>query len=135
MAEDLDEEPYRAICAGLTMALITQLIGDPQAAAAVVPHIPHINDVVKRFFLSMTAKEAYEEGQTRRILIGIVSSAKDLAENTQLRARDWFVPMEIAPGKTIEFPGVPYRLSGTPLSIGRPPRLGEHTAEVLAGLG
>ena len=83
----------------------------------------------------MPAREAYEEGQSRRLLVGIVSTPKDLAENTQLRARDWYQPMPFDYlGATIEFMGPPYRLSETPAVIARPPRLGEHTAEVLGAI-
>ena len=56
------------------------------------------------------------------MLIGIVSTPKDLAENTQLRARDWFVDSSSrAPRRhASNFPGPPYRLSETP-AADRPP--------------
>jgi benzylsuccinate CoA-transferase BbsE subunit len=118
------------------MGLLTRVMGDPAAAAAVVPQLAHMNDVIKRFFATLTAVEAYEEGQGRRLLIGIVSTPRDLAENTQLRARDWFRRLEFEfLNAGVEFPGPPYRLSETPAQFTRPPRLGEHTEAVLAALG
>jgi benzylsuccinate CoA-transferase BbsE subunit len=135
MAEDLEEEPYAGICARLNMAFLTQIMGDPSAAGQVLGSLKHINDVVIAFFASMTAVEAYEEGQKRRLLNGLVSTPKDLGENKQLRARHWFKQLEFDYlNATVEFPGAPYRLSETPVRIARPPRLGEHTGAVLASL-
>jgi len=133
--EDLDEEPYRETIASLNMGFLTQVMGDPAQAGKILGQLPHINEVFARFFEGKTAKEAYEEGQHRRLLIGIVSKPSDLAENTQLRSRGWYVtfPDTIA-GKPVEFPGPPYRLSETPATVNRPPRLGEHTGAILASL-
>ena len=135
MAGDLDDEPYRELCENLNLAFLTQLARDPVRAVGLVPDLLHINDLLTRFFASISATEAYEEGQHRLLLHGIVSTPKDLAENTQLRARQWFAQMEFDYlNAVIEFPGAPYRLSETPVIIGRPPRLGEHTGEVLTSL-
>ena len=135
LEEDLDQEPYLSVCNQLNMSFLTQVLGNPEAAQSMVPQLMHINEVLSRFFGSMTATEAYVEGQKRRILNGIVSTPKDLAENEQLRARNWFRQLEVDFLNTsIEFPGAPYRLSETPVVISRPPRLGEHTDEVLGAL-
>ncbi len=133
--EDLDEEPFASVCAQLNMGFLTQVLGNPEMAQGMVPQLLHINEVLGRFFGSMTATEAYIGGQNRRILNGIVSTPKDLGENEQLRARDWFKQLEVDfLNTTVEFPGAPYRLSETPVQISRPPRLGEHTDEVLGAL-
>ncbi len=135
MAGDLVDEPYASFAASLNMATITRVIGDPAAAKESMPLLLHINDQLKRFVATMTAGEAYEEGQGRRLLVGICSTPKDLAENTQLRARDWFQRLEFEfLNSTVEFTGPPYRLSESPTVIRRPPRLGEHTLEILSGL-
>ena len=134
MQGPLDDEPYRTIVNQLNMAWLTQLMSNPAAAGEILQHLPVITKTILEFFATMSAREAYEEGQRRQLLIGIVSTPKDIAENAQLRARDWFVRMESPLGGTIEFPGPPYRLSETPAVISRPPRLGEHTDEILASL-
>jgi benzylsuccinate CoA-transferase BbsE subunit len=131
--EDLDDEPYASVLNQLNFGLITRAMTDPAVAAELTPNLGHIQAVIERFFASMTAREAYEGGQGRQLLVGLVSTPKALAENTQLRARDWFVKIPLE-GGAIEFPGGPYRLSETPVRIGRPPRLGEHTVEVLGAL-
>lgn len=135
MHGDLDEEPYASLAPTLNMATITGYMMDPDSVEAVVPQLEHINDLVKAFMATMTSIYAYEEGQRRHLMIGIVSSPKNLAENVQLRARNWYVDVGFDYlQSTIEFPGPPYRLSETPAVITRPPRLGEHTTEILAAL-
>ncbi|MCC6382033.1 MAG: CoA transferase [Dehalococcoidia bacterium] len=135
MAEDLDEPPYADLCNALTMAMLTQALGDPSKLEDLAPALAHVNAGLGRFFASLTPTEAYEEGQGRRLLVGIVSTPQDLGQNTQLRARHWFKQLSFDYlNATVEFPGPPYRLSETPALIARPPRLGEHTAEVLAAL-
>ena len=135
MAEDLDDEPYATVCAALNMAYVTQVMTDPASVGPVLQAMIHINDVLRRFFATLHATDAYEVGQQRRLLIGLVSTPKDLAENRQLRARDWFQKLDVDYlNRVIEFPGAPYRLSVTPAQISRPPRLGEHTRSVLAAL-
>lgn len=135
MSGDLDDEPFKSICDSLNMAFLTQLTREPERAGAVLPALMHINELLSAFFASMPAKEAYEEGQKRRLLNGLVSTPKDLAENTQLRARDWYTSLQFSgPESRVEFPGPPYRLSETPVQISRPPRLGEHTEEILGQL-
>ena len=133
--EDLDEEPYASLIPTLNMATLTQIMGNPESAVGIVPQLLHIHEVLLRFFADLPAVEAYEEGQRRRLLVGLVSKPNDLAENRQLRARDWFRQLEVDfLHRAIEFPGPPFRLSETPAVISRPPRLGEHTDEVLAAL-
>jgi crotonobetainyl-CoA:carnitine CoA-transferase CaiB-like acyl-CoA transferase len=135
MAGDLDEEPYATLCANLNMRFLTQVMIDPGSAATVFGQLEHVHEMLVAFCRSMSARELYEEGQRRRLLIGIVSTPKDLAENTQLRARDWFQRMSFDfLEATVEFPGPAYRLSETPVVLRRPPRLGEHNDAILGRL-
>jgi benzylsuccinate CoA-transferase BbsE subunit len=134
MAEDLDQEPYANLCNTLNMGVVTQLMGNPESAASAASALTHINDVVRRFVATMSARDMYELGQRRRLLIGIVSTPKDLAENEQLRARNWYQRFDRGDGQEVDFPGPPYRLTETPATIGRPPRLGEHTDVVLTNI-
>lgn len=135
MHGDLDEEPYVSLINQLNMAFITQVMGDPSLAQELVPQMQRINELVTEFFKTLGSVEAYETGQRRNLLIGLVSTPEDLGTNSQLRGRDWFVKLSVNGGETAEFPGPPYRLSETPVVIQRPPRLGEHTDEVLASIG
>ncbi|MDP9238052.1 MAG: CoA transferase [Chloroflexota bacterium] len=58
-------------------------------------------------------------------------------DDEHARARGFFVEVEHPElGRTITYPGAPYRFSETPWRIERrAPLLGEHTEEVLAELG
>jgi len=131
----LDEPEFKEIADGLNMAMLTQAMADPASAAGLAGSIAHMNDVVAAFLSGMNSKTAYEEGQRRRLLFGIVSTPSNLAENTQLRERGWYETITFGAGVgEKEFPGPPYRLSETPAQIGPPPLLGQHTDEILAGL-
>lgn len=135
LAGPLTEEPYATLVANLNMRFLSQLMVNPESAAALPQQMAVIESHLQAFFASLPAVEIYEEGQKRRLLIGLVSTPKDIAENNQLRARDWFRVFDFGDGNTVEFPGAPYRLSETPVEFTRPPFLGEHTDAVLAGLG
>ncbi|MCH7571775.1 MAG: VWA domain-containing protein, partial [Planctomycetes bacterium] len=88
-AEDLTQEPYRSTAEQLNMAFLTKLMLNPEEGKEKAPLLQHINEVLQRFFAGKTKRELYEQGQGRRLLIGIVSAPDDLAENRQLNARDW----------------------------------------------
>jgi benzylsuccinate CoA-transferase BbsE subunit len=79
----------------------------------------------------------YAEGQKRMIPLAPVSTPRDLLENPQLRARGHFVPFtHPLLQQAAQMPGAPYVLSATPWRVRRPaPTLGQHTAEVLGGIG
>lgn len=136
-AEDLSQEPYQSTIAELNMRFLTALVLNPDSAKEKIPVLAHIDEVLKRFFAGKPKWELYEQGQGRRLLIGIVSTPEDLAKNPQLNARGWFQQVtHLELDDTLRYPGPPYRLSETPWRIARrPPRLGEHNAEVLAKLG
>jgi benzylsuccinate CoA-transferase BbsE subunit len=135
MQGQLDEEPYKSLCENLNYRYLTVLAAEPQKLAEAMSNMEVIDEQLRQFVRSMPAVEVYEEGQNRRLLIGLVSTPRDIGNNRQLRARDWFRTIDFGDGKRVEFPGAPYRLSETPVDIERPPRLGEHTARVLAALG
>jgi crotonobetainyl-CoA:carnitine CoA-transferase CaiB-like acyl-CoA transferase len=72
-----------------------------------------------------------------KVPVGPVNTAKDIFEDPHPKARDMLVAVE-QPGDNppLVIAGCPIRLTDTPSSIyARPPRLGEHTQEVLAEAG
>ena len=123
------EAEYRA----LDWTTVAAALADPAKMAELLKLFPAAQATLTTFFGSRTSLEIYEEGQKRRLLIGMVSTPQDLVESRQLVAREWMVPMERA-GETIDLPGPPYRLSATPVQYRRPaPLVGEHNRGGMGG--
>ena len=62
--------------------------------------------------------------------------AADIAHDPHYLARDMILEASLPDGSTVQVPGIVPKLSQTPGQITRPaPELGQHTAEVLEGLG
>lgn len=64
---------------------------------------------------------------------GVIYAPEEAFEDPHFQARGFQVPLDTpALGRTIRYPGAPYRLPASPWRLYRPaPRLGEHDAEVL----
>lgn len=94
-------------------------------------------DIFLPYAAGLTKAQLYAEGQRRRIPICPVSTTADLLVNRQLMFREFFAQTAHPfTGATLTVPGAPFRLEASPWQLGRPaPQLGEHTTEVLAGLG
>lgn len=79
--------------------------------------------------------DVYEAGQRFKVAVAPVSDGRDLLENPQLRHRGFW---QTVPGDqgSITFPGAPYEFGELEWRFGRnAPRLGEHTADILAEHG
>ena len=132
MAEDLIEPRYAETFDTFDMRVL--LVEEERDKHAAV--LDRAQEVLTAFYASKSSTELYEEGQSRRLLIGQVMTPQDLAENRHLAAREWWLelnqPTTLGQDDAeLKFPGPPYRLSETPASIRRPaPRIGEHNQEV-----
>src|SRR5262249_5798778 len=83
-----------------------------------------------------TVAELHEGAQLRRIPYAAVRPPEALLRDPHLGERGFFVPIEHPElGHTVPYPGAPFRLGDAPWRVARPPRLGEHDAQVLAELG
>jgi benzylsuccinate CoA-transferase BbsE subunit len=101
------------------------------------PHRQHeaerIFGVLDEWAARYTVDELYEGAQLRRIPYAAVRAPEALLADPHLAERGFFVPIEHPGlGRTVPFPGAPFRLGATPWHISRPPRLDEHREEVLA---
>jgi benzylsuccinate CoA-transferase BbsE subunit len=134
-AEDLAQEPYHDVCMNLNMPFLTGLMREPMGFLSKMEALDHIDQVLRRFIAGKGKREIYEEGQRRRLLLGIVSTPEDIAKNPQLQHRQWLTSVEHPDlDGALQYPGPPYRLSETPWAIRRrPPLVGEHNLEVYTG--
>jgi benzylsuccinate CoA-transferase BbsE subunit len=88
------------------------------------------------FCAPRTQRDLYHRAQRWRVPLCPVAAPRDVLADEQLAFRGYFAEVTRPDGSTLVSPGAPYRLSRTPWRIGRSaPRLGEHTAEILAETG
>ncbi len=94
--------------------------------------INDLEDRAERFFMTMERREIYAEALKRRILLAPVANMADIADDPQLKARNFLMPVEHDTlGRTLTFPGPFAKLSETPMGTPRrSPRLGEHNCDV-----
>jgi crotonobetainyl-CoA:carnitine CoA-transferase CaiB-like acyl-CoA transferase len=87
---------------------------------------------IAELFLKHTKAELYGEALKRKIMLCPVSTAKDICENSQLIARNFWVDIDYPELKTkITHPGPFAKLSETPLSMAtKAPSPGEHNVEI-----
>lgn len=132
MAEDLNEPPYNEFIANLNLRFLTGLFADPSQLPKNIQTMNHIVEVLRKFTITKSKWEMYEQGQGRRLLWGIVSTPEDIAKNPQLQYRQWLTEVQHPEtGDKLQYPGRPYYLSETPWAIHRrPPLVGEHNREV-----
>lgn len=94
-----------------------------------------IEEGIARFFLAHTKDELYRGALERRIQLFPISSIKDIVNDPQLRARDFWEQVEdMEPGMNITYPGAFAKSSEASIRIYRPaPRIGEHNREIYQG--
>jgi crotonobetainyl-CoA:carnitine CoA-transferase CaiB-like acyl-CoA transferase len=87
---------------------------------------------IAELFARHTKAELYNEALKRKIMLSPVSTARDICENTQLYARDFWIEVDHPeiPAR-ISYPGPFARMSETPLATTRrAPLPGEHNLEI-----
>ena len=116
MAEDLGETKYR----------------EEEYRLA---HIDHILPVLEQWTKTHTVQELFETGQLMRFPWAPVSSIKEVLNNPQLHAREFFVEVEHPEiNRSISYPGSPYKFGHA--SAGRwkrAPLVGEDNVRVYQG--
>ena len=88
--------------------------------------------VIERFMSTHTKQELFDGAVSRRILLFPVATPRDIYENPQLAARDYFQQVPHAAfDEPLTLPGPFARASGCPLELRYPPPgLGEHNRAV-----
>ncbi len=90
-------------------------------------------DAVRFIANHLPGREFFVGAQRRGLTAGVVQSPEEVLDDPHVRARGWPVPVHHESlGRTVTYPGVPIRFTGTPATVRAPaPRLGEHDAELL----
>ena len=135
MAEDLTDPEHLETFANFDLRILLE----PAEQAKHATVLDRAQEVLSAFYKSKTSTELYEDGQSRRLLMGQVATPADIGDSPHLAAREWWLELNQPttlgqPDALLRFPGPPYRLSETPTSIRRPaPRIGEHNQDVWVG--
>jgi crotonobetainyl-CoA:carnitine CoA-transferase CaiB-like acyl-CoA transferase len=80
-----------------------------------------------------TKADLWQKFRERKISFQPVQTIDELVEAPHMQERGYFIEVQDGREETMTVPGAPYQLAATPWAIRRrAPRLGEHTAEVLA---
>ncbi|MFQ5699993.1 MAG: CaiB/BaiF CoA transferase family protein, partial [Myxococcota bacterium] len=89
---------------------------------------------IARFLRARTKRDLLDAAVARSLLLVPVATVDDVLHSRQLAEREWWRDLEHEHlGVTLRYPGPFASLSRTPIHYRRPaPRIGEHTAEVLA---
>jgi formyl-CoA transferase len=94
-----------------------------------------LDAAITAWTVQRTVAEVVAVLQGASVPVGRIYTVRDIAEDPHYRARGMIERIVAADGLVLEVPGVCPKLSDTPGAIRSPaPRLGEHTAEVLATL-
>lgn len=95
----------------------------------------HIAEVIGRFVQSLTAEEAYRGGQKLHLPWGPVRSPEENLDDPHWHDRGFFVEAAHPElGRSVTYPGAPYRFTATPWSLRRrAPLLGEDNVAVYCG--
>ena len=94
-----------------------------------------IEEPIARFFKGYTKADLYEGALKRGIMLCPVSTAKDIIENVQLQARNFWINIDHPELKaSIPYPGAFIKMSETPCTVkGRAPHVGEHNLDIYEG--
>ena len=95
-----------------------------------------IDDGIAAWTSQRTQEEVLSEMQQAEVPAGRIFTAADIAADPHYAARGMIQEVIAGDGEPLKVPGVVPKLSATPGAIRLPaPKLGEHTDEVLQGLG
>ncbi|MBM4415906.1 MAG: CoA transferase [Chloroflexi bacterium] len=94
-----------------------------------------IDALVYPWLLSHTKQEAMALAQAEGWPVSALNTMDDVFRDPHFRARNFFTTLDHPYAGALEYPGFALKLHGTPGTLHRAPLLGEHTVEVLCGVG
>jgi crotonobetainyl-CoA:carnitine CoA-transferase CaiB-like acyl-CoA transferase len=90
-----------------------------------------LDAILTSWFMEFTKEEIFERGQAEGVPCFPVYNVREVAENRQYKARDFFLECDHPIARRFKMPGPAYRMSRTPGVVRRPaPRLGQDNAMV-----
>jgi len=96
-------------------------------------HLMDIAPMMEDWMRKQKKDDIYHKAAQKGIPIGPINTAKDVMENPQYGARDYFVEIDHPEVGKYRYPGWPYKMTGSPPRASRPaPLLGQHMEEVLS---
>ncbi|MDN4017471.1 CaiB/BaiF CoA transferase family protein [Zwartia panacis] len=116
----------------------TDLASDPNLANNVgrAANAEMIDAAISAYTEQHSLDDVLEKMNQAGVPAGKSYDAADIAHDPHYQARDMILDATLPDGSTVQVPGIVPKLSQTPGQITRPaPELGQHTAEVLTGLG
>lgn len=114
-----------------------ELVRDPRYAteASRVEHRGSLVPLMNEIMAARPAEEWIKRFETAGVPAGRIKTVADVCESEHLAARGMIATLAHPAAGPVRVMGVPVRLHATPGAVALPPpRLGEHTAEVLGGL-
>lgn len=115
-----------------------ELITDPRFATNPerTRHQPELKKILEQIFMTRDCDEWIKDIEAAGIPCGPINNIGDVVSHPQILARDMITQVEHPLAGLIKMAGIPIKLSRTPGAIDHPaPLLGQHTEEILAGLG
>jgi crotonobetainyl-CoA:carnitine CoA-transferase CaiB-like acyl-CoA transferase len=92
------------------------------------------DDLLRPWLKEHTKKEILDICMREHIPFGPLLTIDEIVDGPHLEERKFFVKVEHPETGEMKYPGAPYELSETPVSIRRAaPRLGEHNREIICG--
>ena len=86
--------------------------------------------------IERTKTEVWTAGQKSRVLCAPLNTMEELVEDQNFNARNAFADIGHPAAGRLLYPGRPFIMSESPWTFRRPaPLLGQHTAEILEGIG
>jgi crotonobetainyl-CoA:carnitine CoA-transferase CaiB-like acyl-CoA transferase len=110
-----------------------ELLDDPRFATLTdrIRNQDELDPLIERFTCQYDHREVAQLLQSHGIPAGPVLDDADAYADPHLQARGFFVPVTHADAGRHLYPGMPFKLSRTPMSIRTPPvRLGEHNQHI-----
>jgi crotonobetainyl-CoA:carnitine CoA-transferase CaiB-like acyl-CoA transferase len=97
-------------------------------------HAEELKEIIEPIFMSMSAEELVKRCHDYHCPAGPVLGVLDVLDEPQLASRDYWASSEKVGGGA-KMPERPFHLPGADAPFREAPRLGQHTAEVVAELG